>query len=92
MRARITVHGSVQGVGFRWWVMRRADELGLVGSATNEPNGRVEVIAQGDRLAVERLHALITGSAAGSTCPGDVDWADIAWLDDDPRLRQFSIG
>ena len=35
------VHGRVQGVGFRWWTRARALELGLVGHATNHPDGRV---------------------------------------------------
>ena len=47
--ARLTasVRGRVQGVGFRWWVRARALELGLVGTATNLPDGRVEVVAAG---------------------------------------------
>jgi acylphosphatase len=56
-RARLTawVHGHVQGVGFRWWTRTRALEFGLVGSATNLPAGRVEVIAEGPRTACEQL-------------------------------------
>ena len=33
------VHGSVQGVGFRWWTRSRALELGLAGHATNMADG-----------------------------------------------------
>ncbi|MDN5758031.1 MAG: acylphosphatase, partial [Tomitella sp.] len=32
VRLTAWVHGSVQGVGFRWWTRSRALELGLVGS------------------------------------------------------------
>ena len=35
-RLDATVHGRVQGVGFRWFVMRRAERLGLVGWVANE--------------------------------------------------------
>lgn len=61
--ARVTawVHGHVQGVGFRWWVRARALELGLAGSATNLADGRVEVVAEGDRAACERLLELLRG-------------------------------
>lgn len=54
---RLTAHvrGDVQGVGFRWWVRSRALELGLVGHAANLPDGRVEVVAEGPREAVEAL-------------------------------------
>ncbi|TGD88052.1 acylphosphatase [Mycolicibacterium sp. CH28] len=70
-RVRLTawVHGYVQGVGFRWWTRSRALELGLTGYASNQPDGRVLVVAQGPRADCERLLALLRG---GNT-PGSVD-------------------
>lgn len=65
------VHGYVQGVGFRWWTRSRALELGLTGYASNQPDGRVLVVAQGPRPACEQLLELLRG---GST-PGSVDTA-----------------
>ena len=62
------VHGHVQGVGFRWWTRSRALELGLDGYASNQPDGRVLVVAQGSRAACEGLLALLRG---GET-PGSV--------------------
>lgn len=47
VRLTAWVAGRVQGVGFRWWVRDRAGELGLVGSATNLDDGRVEVVVEG---------------------------------------------
>jgi acylphosphatase len=69
-RVRLTafVHGDVQGVGFRWWTRSRALELGLTGSATNLPGGRVQVVAEGRREACERLLALLRGEGT----PGSV--------------------
>ena len=69
--ARLTAHvsGRVQGVGFRWWTRARALELGLVGSATNRPDGRVEVVAEGPEPALRALVALLAGPGA----PGSVD-------------------
>jgi acylphosphatase len=58
-RATIFVQGRVQGVGFRWWVRSRALELGLVGFARNLPDGRVEVLAQGEPQAVGALRELL---------------------------------
>jgi acylphosphatase len=54
------VSGQVQGVGFRWWTRSRALELGLVGTATNLDDGRVEVVAEGARSACERLLELLS--------------------------------
>ena len=51
------VTGRVQGVGFRWWTRARALELGLTGSATNLADGRVQVIAEGPRSALDELLA-----------------------------------
>jgi acylphosphatase len=68
VRLTAFVHGQVQGVGFRWWTRARALELGLSGSATNLPGGRVQVVAEGRRSDCERLLELLRG---GRT-PGSV--------------------
>lgn len=47
------VRGQVQGVGYRWWTRARALELGLVGIARNLSDGRVEVVAEGPRPALD---------------------------------------
>lgn len=54
------LEGRVQGVGMRWWIRSRALELGLAGSATNLPDGRVEVIAVGPREACAQLLHLVS--------------------------------
>jgi len=46
------VSGQVQGVGFRYFVKRHADELAVNGYAKNLPDGRVEFLLQGEKLAV----------------------------------------
>jgi acylphosphatase len=53
------VSGRVQGVGFRWYVLRRAGELGLVGWVANLPDGRVEVVASGSEAAIESLDSVL---------------------------------
>ncbi|HVM36174.1 MAG TPA: acylphosphatase [Actinomycetota bacterium] len=52
---RIVVSGRVQGVFFRDTCRRVAEQLGVAGSATNLPDGRVEVVAEGDAAAVDAL-------------------------------------
>lgn len=52
---RVQVYGVVQGVGFRYYTQQEASRLGLCGRATNLSDGSVEVIAQGDSHAVDKL-------------------------------------
>ncbi|HEY1378629.1 MAG TPA: acylphosphatase [Gemmataceae bacterium] len=56
-RVHIVVRGVVQGVGFRMYTRREAARLGLRGSVRNLPTGEVEIVAEGDPAAVERLIA-----------------------------------
>ena len=54
LTARVT--GRVQGVGFRWWVQRQAEALGLVGWVMNAHDERsVELVAEGDAEALDEL-------------------------------------
>lgn len=55
-RLHARVIGRVQGVGFRYYVMSAATELGLVGWVRNRRDGSVEVLAEGD---VDQLKNLI---------------------------------
>ncbi|WP_132877859.1 acylphosphatase [Tamaricihabitans halophyticus] len=75
-RLQAWVHGQVQGVGFRWWTRSRGLELGLVGSARNLPDGRVEVIAEGARARCEQLLAALRSGDS----PGRVDLVVDRWL------------
>jgi len=49
------VHGYVQGVGFRYFLMREAQRLRLHGWVRNRDDGTVEFIAEGGRADLERL-------------------------------------
>ena len=72
VRLTAFVRGSVQGVGFRWWVRARALELGLTGHAANLADGRVEVVAEGDRDRCERLLTLLGRGPASAEVTGVV--------------------
>jgi acylphosphatase len=73
IRLTAFVKGQVQGVGFRWWTRARALELGLVGSATNLADGRVEVVAEGPDEACRALLALLPSG------PGRVEFVAERW-------------
>jgi acylphosphatase len=81
VRLTAWVTGLVQGVGFRWWVRSEADRLGLAGSATNLPDGRVEVVAVGGRHACVELLALLSGPSA----PGRVTAISHEWSEPEGR-------
>ena len=49
------IHGDVQGVGFRWFLMREGKRLGLRGWVRNRDDGTVEFVAEGSRADLERL-------------------------------------
>ena len=52
-RAHVFVAGRVQGVFFRESMRRRARELGVCGYVRNLPDGRVEVVLEGEEGAVQ---------------------------------------
>ena len=53
------VTGRVQGVGFRYFIQRKATALGLTGWARNMDDGRVEVYAVGNRQRLDDLAAVL---------------------------------
>ncbi len=75
VRLTAWVRGRVQGVGFRWWTRARALELGLVGWASNLDDGRVEVVAEGPRAAVQAL----LGHLRDGRTPGQVTLVTERW-------------
>jgi acylphosphatase len=84
---RFLVSGRVQGVGFRWFVVREAERLGLTGWTRNLPDGRVEIVAQGDTLALETLATqLAEGPPAARV--GRVDSSEEP---PDARRRSFDV-
>ncbi len=83
----LTVHvsGRVQGVGFRWWTRSRALELGLQGTVTNLDDGRVEIVAEGDRTALSTLLDLLRGPQP----PGQVANVAERWTASEGRFEGF---
>jgi acylphosphatase len=86
IRLTAWVSGHVQGVGFRWWTRCRALELGLVGSAANLCDGRVEIIAEGTREACEELLVTLRSGDA----PGRVDHVAERWSEVTGQLASFT--
>jgi acylphosphatase len=81
------VHGRVQGVGFRWFVSRRAGEHGVAGTVRNLPGGGVEVRAEGPRAALEALLDDLRSGPPRSR----VERVDELWSEGPPRHAGFGI-
>ena len=63
---RYVVSGRVQGVGFRWFVMREATRLDLAGYVRNLPDGSVEVVAQGSPSGLASLESALRHGPPGA--------------------------
>ena len=81
------VRGCVQGVGFRWFVQRHAAELGLTGWVRNLPDGRVELIAEGPRVALDGLLGQLRRGPRNAW----VDAVDARWQAADGHFDGFAI-
>ncbi len=66
MKLHAFVKGRVQGVGFRYFVLRWAEELGLDGWVKNLPDGRVRVEATGSCEALDRFEKLLWEGPSGA--------------------------
>ena len=53
IRKHIIFYGRVQGVGFRYYTVQKANQLGLTGWVKNLTDGRVEAELQGQAELVD---------------------------------------
>src|SRR5579864_8949243 len=81
------VSGRVQGVGFRYFVIENALSLGLRGYVRNESNGDVEVLAQGNRLVLERLLTVLRRGPSAAY----VNEVYVSWGQPGEHLSGFNI-
>lgn len=74
---RATVHGQVQGVGFRGFVDAHARELGLLGYVRNLADGSVYCVAQGEESLLRELEAhLRQGPSHAEVLEVAVEWME----------------
>jgi acylphosphatase len=83
-----TIHGRVQGVGFRAFVEQTAHSLGLTGWVRNRWDSAVETAAEGPRPALEQfLAALYRGPRSSNVSDVDFDWQPATGEFKDFRVR-----
>ena len=81
-RRRLLVSGRVQGVGFRWFVKRTANDLGIVGWAKNSDEGSVEMEAQGHAEDMELFISLVREGPRWAIVE-DIAWSEIPLKDNE---------
>lgn len=83
----LRVMGRVQGVGFRYFTLRTARSLGVVGRVANRPDGSVEVRAVADGATLTRFKEELRRGPVGSRVAG----IEEERLADPPEWRRFEI-
>lgn len=74
-RLHAIVEGRVQGVGFRYFVLENALELGVAGWVRNRWDETVEVTAEGERAALEKLLEILhRGPRSAFVSAVQVEW------------------
>lgn len=87
IRAEIIVNGLVQGVGYRWFVLRNAHSLGVTGYVRNLYSGEVYTLAEGERHEVEELVKKIKIGPFGA----HVTKFTVEWSEPTDEFHQFEI-
>jgi acylphosphatase len=86
-RVKVYYSGRVQGVGFRYTVKSLATGYEVVGTVRNLSDGRVELVAEGERKEIEEFLQAIRDSEVG----GFIRSEEIIWDEPTGALRGFYI-
>ena len=86
-RAEIIVNGYVQGVGFRYFVLRSAERLRLKGYTQNLFGGEVLTVAEGERAILEELYKIIRIGPSHA----EVKNVSIKWSEYKNEFTRFEI-
>ena len=88
-RRRLTVHysGRVQGVGFRYTTKTVAAGFDVRGRVRNLPDGRVELVVEGEAAELEEFRAAIRDAGLA----GFIRDEQVSWSDATNEFRGFEI-
>ena len=76
-RAEIMANGLVQGVGFRYYIIKNAENLGLKGYAKNLFSGEVLTVVEGSRAnIVELFNRIKVGPSHASVKNCRIEWGE----------------
>lgn len=86
-RVQITVHGKVQGVFYRDYAKKQADQQGITGWVKNTSNDTVEIVAEGEKM---KLREFIVHCQTGSPL-AKVTKIDYEWQEYTGKFKEFYI-
>ena len=86
---RVNVHysGRVQGVGFRYTVKSLVTGYDVLGTIRNSPDGRVELVAEGERAELEEFLQAVQDSGLRRHIQDE----DIVWEEAQDKFKGFEI-
>ena len=87
VRLDARVSGKVHGVGFRYFVYREAQALGLTGWVANVADGSVRCVAEGPRQALESLAERLRDGPPAAI----VDGVSLAWMPATGSFGSFGV-
>lgn len=85
--AYIKVTGEVQGVGYRYFAFKNANELGIRGYVRNLADGSVEVLAEGEKELIEHYKSILSQGPGFSS----VDQIEILFSPYQAKYKSFSV-
>ncbi|MGZ4979324.1 MAG: acylphosphatase [Methylobacter sp.] len=86
-KVKILVSGRVQGVYFRLFTQNKAKHFSIKGSVRNLPDGRVEIIAEAENMAIEKFIKWCNKGPITAR----VDHVEVTELQHDEALTTFEI-
>ena len=87
MNAHILISGSVQGIGFRYFVKSNARRFGLKGWVKNTDDGKVEALVQGEKEAIEKLIRL----CEKGPFLAEVKSVQVEWEEETEQFEDFKV-
>jgi len=87
VRLRAIIRGYVQGVSFRYYTLRQAQSLEMMGFVRNREDGSVEVVAEGTPEAAEELVEWLHRGPPSA----QVEWVDVEWLKPQGKPGRFEV-
>ena len=87
LTVNMKITGKVQGVGFRYFVLRQAQKLSIKGWVSNNSNGNVEALAQGEKEGLDHFIAKVKQGPAFSR----VEDVSLNWVNESEQYFSFEI-